>query len=665
MTERLTVELTELPEPGPFNPGIRRAPDRGCTLNRRETKIALANALRYVPTEHHSVVAPEFLEELRTRGRIYGYRYRPHGRLTGRPIESYKGKITEAKAMQVMIENNLDFDVALYPYELVTYGESGQVCQNWMQYLLIKRYLEIMDDTQTLVVSSGHPLGLFPSRPEAPRAIITNGLMVGMFDTPEDFHRLAALGCVNYGQMTAGGWMYIGPQGIVHGTYITLLNAGRLYLGVPEDGNLAGHTFITSGLGGMSGAQPKALEISGGAGIVAEVDASRIETRHSQGWISKMTDDLATSVKWMLDAAAAGEPLSVAYHGNIIDLLEYLDTNDIAVDLYSDQTSCHVPYDGGYCPAGVSFEAMRDFLATDREGFKAKVDESLARHYRVLKRLTDKGAHFWDYGNAFLRAVYDAGVPEVTANGIDPSEGFIWPSYVEDIMGPMCFDYGYGPFRWVCLSGSAEDLHATDQAAMACIDPTRRGQDRDNWQWIHDAETNALVVGTQARILYADSEGRTEIARRFNEMVRDGEIGPVMMGRDHHDTGGTDSPYRETANIYDGSNTVADMSHQCWAGNAARGMTMAVLSNGGGVGTGKAINGGFGLVLDGSERVDRILDSALEWDAMGGVARRAWARNANAIETVDTWNAANADRGHVTVPRVADDFLLESLVDKK
>jgi len=664
MTERLTVELTELPEPGSFEPGIRRAPDRGCTLNRHDTKIALANALRYVPTEHHAVVAPEFLDELRTRGRIYGYRYRPHGHLTGRPIENYAGRITEARAMQVMIDNNLDFDVALYPYELVTYGESGQVCQNWMQYRLIKRYLEIMDDSQTLVVSSGHPLGLFPSRPEAPRAIITNGLMVGMFDTPEDFHRLAALGCVNYGQMTAGGWMYIGPQGIVHGTYITLLNAGRLYLGVPDDGNLAGHTFITSGLGGMSGAQPKALEISGGAGIVAEVDASRIETRRSQGWISKVTDDLATSVGWMLDAARAGEPLSVAYHGNIVDLLEYVDTNDIAVDLISDQTSCHVPYDGGYCPAGVSFDAMREMLASDRTAFKNTVDASLARHFRVLKRLTDKGAHFWDYGNAFLRAVYDAGVSEITANGVDPSAGFIWPSYVEDIMGPMCFDYGYGPFRWVCLSGKAEDLHATDQAAMACIDPTRRGQDRDNWQWIHDAESNALVVGTRARILYADAEGRTEIARRFNKMVSDGEIGPVMMGRDHHDTGGTDSPYRETANIYDGSSTVADMSHQCWAGNAARGMTMAVLSNGGGVGTGKAINGGFGLVLDGSERVERILDTALEWDAMGGVARRAWARNANAIETVDVWNAANADRGHVTVPRVADDTLLESLLDK-
>jgi urocanate hydratase len=664
MTEPvLTVELTELPEPKEFKVGIRRAPDRGCTLNAHETKVALANALRYVPAEHHEIVAPEFLEELETRGRIYGYRYRPAGEITGRPIDTYIGRITEARAMQVMIDNNLDFEVALYPYELVTYGESGQVCQNWMQYLLIKRYLEIMDDTQTLVVSSGHPLGLFPSRPEAPRAIITNGLMVGMFDTPEDFHRLAALGCVNYGQMTAGGWMYIGPQGIVHGTYITLLNAGRLYLGVPSDGNLAGRTFVTSGLGGMSGAQPKALEIAGGAGIVAEVDPSRVETRHSQGWVSKVSDDLDTAVKWMLDAAENGEPLSIAYLGNVVDLLEYLDASDIAVDLYSDQTSCHVPYDGGYTPVGVTFDQGRELLASNRDGFAKLVDQSLIRHFQVLKRLTDKGAHFWDYGNAFMKAVFDAGAPEIAKNGADTSEGFIWPSYVEDIMGPLCFDYGYGPFRWVCLSGKPEDLHKTDAAAMASIDPTRRGQDRDNWQWIRDAEANALVVGTQARILYADAEGRTTIAREFNRMVRDGEIGPVMMGRDHHDTGGTDSPYRETANIYDGSNTVADMSHHCWAGNAARGMTMAVLSNGGGVGTGKAINGGFGLVLDGSARVERILDTALEWDVMGGVARRAWARNHNAIETVDTWNRANAARGHVTVPRVADSALLDRLVD--
>jgi urocanate hydratase len=665
MTEPvLTVELTELPEPKEFEAGIRRAPDRGCTLNAHDTKIALANALRYVPAEHHEIVAPEFLDELKTRGRIYGYRYRPAGAITGRPIDSYTGRITEAKAMQVMIENNLDFDVALYPYELVTYGESGQVCQNWMQYLLIKRYLEIMDETQTLVVSSGHPLGLFPSRAEAPRAIITNGLMVGMFDTPDDFHRLAALGCVNYGQMTAGGWMYIGPQGIVHGTYITLLNAGRLYLGVPEDGNLAGKTFVTSGLGGMSGAQPKALEIAGGAGIIAEVDPSRVETRHSQGWVSKVSDDLGTAVQWMLDAAGKGEPLSVAYQGNVVELLEYLDANNIEVDLYSDQTSCHVPYDGGYTPAGVTFDEGRKLLASDRDGFAKLVDDSLVRHFQVLQRLTNKGAHFWDYGNAFMKAVFDAGAPEISKNGTDTSEGFIWPSYVEDIMGPMCFDYGYGPFRWVCLSGQDDDLRKTDAAAMASIDPTRRGQDRDNWQWIHDAEANALVVGTQARILYADAEGRTAIAREFNRMVREGEIGPVMMGRDHHDTGGTDSPYRETANIYDGSNTVADMSHHCWAGNAARGMTMAVLSNGGGVGTGKAINGGFGLVLDGSARVEKILDTALEWDVMGGVARRAWARNDNAIETVDIWNRANAARGHVTVPRVADPALLDRLVEE-
>ncbi|MCG6948556.1 MAG: urocanate hydratase [Acidobacteria bacterium] len=659
----LTVELTELPEVTEFKPGIRRAPDRGCTLNPHDTKVALANALRYVPLEHHEIIAPEFLEELMTRGRIYGYRYRPDGNISGRPIDSYTGRITEAKAMQVMIDNNLDFDVALYPYELVTYGESGQVCQNWMQYLLIKRYLEIMDDSQTLVVSSGHPLGLFPSRPEAPRTIITNGLMVGMFDTPEDFHRLAALGCVNYGQMTAGGWMYIGPQGIVHGTYITLLNAGRLYLGVPDNGNLAGKTFVTSGLGGMSGAQPKALEIAGGAGIVAEVDPSRVETRHSQGWVSRVSDDLETSVRWMLEAADAGEPISIAYLGNVVDLLEYLDANDIEVDLYSDQTSCHVPYGGGYTPAGVGFEEGRELLASDRDRFAALVDLSLVRHFEVLRRLTEKGAHFWDYGNAFMKAVFDAGATEIAKNGVDTSEGFIWPSYVEDIMGPMCFDYGYGPFRWVCLSGKAKDLAKTDAAAMGCIDPARRGQDRDNWQWIRDAESNALVVGTQARILYADAEGRTSIAREFNRMVREGEIGPVMMGRDHHDTGGTDSPFRETANIYDGSNTVADMSHQCWAGNAARGMTMAVLSNGGGVGTGKAINGGFGLVLDGSERVDRVLDTALEWDAMGGVARRAWARNENAVETVDTWNRANAGRGHVTVPRAADPDLLDQLVE--
>jgi urocanate hydratase len=663
MSAPVHIELTDLPEPSPFEPGIRRAPSRGYELGRRDTLLALKNALRYVPREHHEVVAPEFLDELRTRGRIYGYRYRPAGRIWGRPLDAYEGRITEARAMQVMIDNNLDFDVALYPYELVTYGESGQVCQNWMQYRLIKRYLEVLTDEQTLVVMSGHPLGLFPSPPEAPRAIVTNGLMVGMFDNPEDFHRLAALGCVNYGQMTAGGWMYIGPQGIVHGTYITLLNAGRSYLGVPDDADLAGRTFVTSGLGGMSGAQAKALEIAGGAGIIAEVDASRIQTRHEQGWVSKVTSDLAEAARWMLAAKDSGEALSIAYHGNIVDLLEYLDHDDIPVELLSDQTSCHVPYDGGYTPAGVTFEEGRELLRKDRARFHALVDQSLRRHFEAIHRLTNRGAYFWDYGNSFMKAVFDAGVTEIAANGKDTTEGFIWPSYVEDIMGPLCFDYGYGPFRWVCLSGRPEDLAATDRAAMACIDPERRGQDRDNWKWIREASSNRLVVGTQARILYADAEGRTRIARTFNRMVREGEIGPVMMGRDHHDTGGTDSPFRETANIYDGSNLTADMAHHCWAGNAARGMTMAVLSNGGGVGTGKAINGGFGLVLDGSPRVDRILATALEWDAMSGVSRRAWARNANALATIAEWNLANAERGHITEPTLADENYLEQLVD--
>ncbi|HOC41706.1 MAG TPA: urocanate hydratase [Thermoanaerobaculales bacterium] len=656
------MELTELPEQPSFEPGIRRAPSRGFDLSRRDAAIALRNALRYVPVEHHGVVAPEFLRELVATGRIYGYRYRPAGRIVGHPIEHYRGRILEARAMQVMIDNNLDFDVALYPYELVTYGESGQVCQNWMQYRLIKRYLEVMTADQTLVVSSGHPLGLFPSRPEAPRAVVTNGLMVGMFDTPEDFHRLAAMGCVNYGQMTAGGWMYIGPQGIVHGTYITLLNAGRLYLGVPDSGDLRGHTFVSSGLGGMSGAQGKALEIAGGAGIIAEVDRSRIETRLAQGWVTKATADIAEAVEWMIAARDRGQPVSVAYHGNVVDLLEHIDRQGVDVELLSDQTSCHVPYDGGYTPAGLTFERGREMLRDDRDAFRRLVDVSLGRHFEVLQRLCGRGVHFWDYGNSFMKAVLDAGVTAIARNRRDATEGFIWPSYVEDIMGPMCFDFGYGPFRWVCLSGEPSDLRQTDRAAMDCIDPDRRGQDRDNWQWIRDAEANRLVVGTQARILYADAEGRTRIARRFNSMVREGRIGPVMMGRDHHDTGGTDSPFRETANIADGSNLTSDMAHQCWAGNAARGMTMAVLSNGGGVGTGKAINGGFGLVLDGSERVDRILDTALEWDAMSGVSRRAWARNPNAIETVTAWNGYNAGRGHVTVPAVADDGLVNRLV---
>ncbi len=664
MAVNFELDFNELPSAKTFVPGIRRAPSRGFALTRADAATALANALRYLPARFHEELAPELMDELVSRGRIYGYRFRPEGKISGRPIHEYPGKTLDARGMQVMIDNNLDFDVALYPYELVTYGETGQVFQNWMQYLLVKRYLQEMTADQTLVVSSGHPVGLFPSRPEAPRAIITNGLMVGMFDTPEQFARLAAMGCVNYGQMTAGGWMYIGPQGIVHGTYITLLNAGRLYLGIPETGNLAGRTFVSSGLGGMSGAQPKAVEIAGGVGVIAEVDASRIETRHSQGWVSLVSDSLPQVVEWMQEHARRKQAVSIAYHGNVVDLLEYLDTHAVQVDLVSDQTSCHAVYEGGYTPAGVTFEQGRELLRTDPQAFRRAVDASLRRHFEVLRRLTAAGSHFWDYGNAFLKSVFDAGVTEVARNGENTNDGFVWPSYVEDIMGPMCFDYGYGPFRWICLSGKPEDLRKTDQQAMACIDPTRRGQDRDNHNWIRDAEQNRLVVGTQARILYADAEGRVRIALAFNELVRRGEIGPVIIGRDHHDVSGTDSPYRETANIRDGSNLTSDMAHQCFAGNVARGMTYVVLSNGGGVGTGKAINGGNGILLDGSSRIDGVLSSGLDWDVTGGVARRAWARNPNAIETVTAWNERQAGRGHITVPAIADGELLASTVSK-
>jgi urocanate hydratase len=663
MPATFELDFKKLPPRKPFQEGIRRAPSRGFRLDREDTETALKNALRYVPARFHEQLAPEFLEELSTRGRIYGYRFRPEGRIVGKPIQEYPGKILQAKAMQVMIDNNLDFDVALYPYELVTYGETGQVCQNWMQYLLIKKYLARMTRKQTLVVSSGHPLGLFPSRPEAPRAIITNGLMVGMFDTPEDFHRLAAMGCVNYGQMTAGGWMYIGPQGIVHGTYITLLNAGRLYLGIPQDKDLRGHLFLTSGLGGMSGAQPKAADIAGAVSVTAEVDASRIETRRSQGWVQRVSPDLAEIERWIHEGLAAREPLSIAYHGNVVDLLEYAEAHAWPAELISDQTSCHAVYEGGYCPAGLTYEEAKALLKEDFPAFKRKVHESLLRHYQVLKRLTAKGARFWDYGNSFMKAVFDAGATDIAKNGRDTNDGFIWPSYVEDIMGPLCFDYGYGPFRWVCLSGRPEDLDATDAAAASCIDPDRRGQDRDNYNWVRDAKKNRLVVGTQARILYADAEGRVRIALRFNEMVRKGEIGPVMLGRDHHDVQGTDSPFRETANIYDGSALTSDMAHQCWAGNVARGMTYAVLSNGGGVGTGKCFNGGFGLVLDGTPRTDAVIASALDWDVTGGIARRAWARNRNAIETARLWNRKMEGQGHITEPAVADDELVKRVVN--
>lgn len=652
-----------LPEYPKFVEGIRRAPDRGYHLTKAQTETALRNALRYIPKNLHAELAPEFMEELRTRGKIYGYRYRPEGDLKAKPIDQYKGKCIEGKAFQVMIDNNLSFDVALYPYELVTYGETGQVCQNWMQYCLIKLYLENLTQDQTLVVESGHPLGLFKSKPEAPRVIITNSMMVGLFDNIKDWETAAQMGVANYGQMTAGGWMYIGPQGIVHGTFNTLLNAGRLKLGMPEDKDLAGHLFVSSGLGGMSGAQPKAAEIANATAIIAEVDASRIKTRHDQGWVGYVTDDLDEAFRLAEESMLEKKPRSIAYHGNIVDLLEYAITYNKKIDLMSDQTSCHAVYEGGYCPAGISFEERTRLLAEDRNAFNQKVDESLRRHYDAIKTLVGRGTYFFDYGNSFMKAIYDAGVKEISKNGIDEKDGFIWPSYVEDIMGPQLFDFGYGPFRWVCLSGKHEDLIKTDKAAMDCIDPDRRYQDRDNWIWIRDAEKNQLVVGTQARILYQDAIGRMKIALKFNEMVRRGEVGPIMLGRDHHDVSGTDSPFRETANIKDGSNVMADMAVQCFAGNCARGMSLVALHNGGGVGIGKAINGGFGMVCDGSERVDNILRSSMLWDVMGGVARRSWARNPNAMSTAEEFNHTHSDYYHITMPNIVDDDIISDAVN--
>jgi urocanate hydratase len=664
MTIRLDAILESLPATPPFVEGMRRAPKRKFTLSRAETVLALKNALRYVPERWHAILAPEFLDELLTMGRIYAYRFRPAGPIKGNPVDTYPGNCIEGRACQVMIDNNLDFDVALYPYELVTYGETGQVCQNWMQYRLLKAYLGAVTEEQTLVVESGHPVGLFTSRRGAPRVIVTNALMVGCFDDQENWHRAAALGVANYGQMTAGGWMYIGPQGIVHGTYSTILNAARVRLKLPADQDMAGHLFVSSGLGGMSGAQGKAIEIAHGVGIIAEVDPSRIETRRSQGWVSLVARSPAEAFRLAHDFLSQKKTTSIAFYGNIVDLLEYAVNNNIPLEILSDQTSCHAPYDGGYCPQRLTFDERTQLLKTDPSIFRDLVNKSLRRHFELIRTLVGRGTYFFDYGNSFMKAVFDAGVTEICKNGHDPIDGFIFPSYVEDMMGPLLFDYGYGPFRWVCLSGKAEDLRKTDKAVMESIDRNRSLQDRDNYAWIRDAEKNRLVVGTQARILYQDAEGRMRIALRFNEMVRSGEIGPVMLGRDHHDTGGVDSPFRETANIKDGSNVMAEMAVQCFAGNVARGMSLAVLSNGGGVGIGKAINGGYGLVLDGSTRVDEIIRRAVPWDVMGGVARRAWARNEGSLETGIRYNEGHRGSEHITLPYLADGNALTELVDK-
>ncbi|WP_054252286.1 urocanate hydratase [Neofamilia massiliensis] len=659
MKIKLDDVLPEYPE---FEQGIRRAPKREADLSDQEIEIALKNALRYIPEKFHEELAPEFYDELMTRGRIYGYRFRPDERIYGKPIDEYEGKCIEGKAFQVMIDNNLSFEIALYPYELVTYGETGSVCQNWMQYRLIKKYLQELTDDQTLVLYSGHPVGLFNSKKSSPRVVITNGLMIGMYDDLENFNRAAAMGVANYGQMTAGGWMYIGPQGIVHGTYNTLLNAGRLKLGIPDDGNLAGVLFVTSGLGGMSGAQGKACNIAGGVSIIAEVDDSRIGTRYEQGWVDERVESPEEAFKMAFEYVEKKEARAIAYHGNVLDLLRYAVKENINIPLLSDQTSCHEPYTGGYCPVDITFEERTRLLAEDKEKFHKLVDETLKEHFSLIKTLTERGTYFFDYGNSFMKAVFDAGVKEISVNGVDDRHGFIWPSYVEDILGPRLFDFGYGPFRWVCLSGKPEDLRRTDKAAMEIIDPDRRYQDRDNWIWIRDAEKNKLVVGTQARILYSDALGRRDIALEFNRLVREGEIGPVMLGRDHHDTGGTDSPFRETSNIKDGSNVMADQATQIFAGNAARGMSLIALHNGGGVGIGKSINGGFGLVLDGSERVDDIIKTAMPWDVMGGVARRSWARNENAIATCIEYNEITEGKDHITIPYLADDELIKKTI---
>ncbi len=662
MTEKsftLKDLFQELPEKKAFIEGIRRAPKRELTLTEDEILLALKNAMRYIPEEWQSELEEEFIEELLTRGKIYGYRFRPEGRIYGKSIDEYLGNIIEGKAFQVMIDNNLDFETALYPYELVTYGETGSVFQNWMQYHLTKKYLSILDNAQTLVLLSGHPLGIYASNEMSPRVVLTNGLMIGEFDTLHHFNRASALGVASYGQMTAGGWMYIGPQGIVHGTYSTLLNAGRLKLGLGLKDDLSGKLFVTSGLGGMSGAQGKAVEIAGGVGIIAEVDFSRIQTRHSQGWIQNIAMTEQEAFTLANKAVKDKIPMSIAYYGNIIDLLEYAVLTNQSIDLLSDQTSCHAVYDGGYTPRGISFEERTILLDINKTKFIDLVNSSLKTHFQLIKTFVNKGTYFFDYGNSFLKAIYDSGIKEICKNNENDLDGFIFPSYVEDLMGPLLFDYGYGPFRWVCLSGKDEDLEKTDQAAMDSIDPSRRFQDFDNFKWIRDAKKNKLVVGTKARILYQDAYGRQKIALKFNEMVRNHEIGPVMLGRDHHDTGGTDSPFRETANIKDGSNIMAEMATHVALGNASRGMSLVSLHNGGGVGIGKVINGGYGMVLDGSTRVDEILKTAMLFDVMAGVSRRAWARNTNAISTSKEYNAIN-NHSLITIPYFANEESLKS-----
>ena len=620
----------QIPNKQEYDIDINHAPKRKDILSKEEKKLALKNALRYFPSEQHAELAEDFAHELKEYGRIYMLRYRPNYEMKARDINEYPGKSLQAKAIMLMIQNNLDYAVAQHPHELITYGGNGAVFQNWAQYLLCMQYLSEMTDEQTLVMYSGHPMGLFPSHKDAPRVVVTNGMMIPNYSKPDDWEKFNALGVTQFGQMTAGSYMYIGPQGIVHGTTITVLNAGRKI----SKGGLAGKLFVTAGLGGMSGAQPKAGNIAGCITVIAEVNPKVTNTRHSQGWVDEVIKNLDELCNRVREAKAKKEVVSIAYQGNIVDVWERFDIEDIYIDLGSDQTSLHNPWAGGYYPADISFEDANDMMANEPEKFKEAVQETLRRHAYAVNNHTAKGTYFFDYGNAFLLEASRAGADIMKEDG----KTFKYPSYIQDIMGPMCFDYGFGPFRWVCASGKAEDLAETDRIACEVLEEIRKNspaeiqqQMADNIQWIKGAQENKLVVGSQARILYADTEGRIKIAEAFNNAIKKGKIGPVILGRDHHDVSGTDSPYRETSNIYDGSKFTADMAIHNVIGDGFRGATWISIHNGGGVGWGEVINGGFGMLIDGSKDSDRRLKMMLHWDVTNGIARRSWARNEEAM----------------------------------
>ena len=651
----------ELPAKKGLDTSASHAPKRKDILSLQEKRLAVRNALRYFDPKHHAVLAPEFYEELLRYGRIYMYRFRPEYAMHARPIHEYPHQSLQAAAIMLMIQNNLDPAVAQHPHELITYGGNGAVFQNWAQYLLTMKYLATMSDEQTLHMYSGHPMGLFPSSKEAPRVVVTNGMMIPNYSKQDDWEKYNALGVTQYGQMTAGSYMYIGPQGIVHGTTITILNAGRKIAKKGE--GLAGKLFVTSGLGGMSGAQPKAGNIAGCVTVVAEVNIKATEKRHAQGWVDEIVHDLDQLTNRVKKAKANREVVSIGYRGNIVDVWEKFDLENIHVEMGSDQTSLHNPWAGGYYPVGLSFEESNHMMSHDPEKFKQKVQESLRRHASAINKHTARGTYFFDYGNAFLLEASRAGGDVLASDGVN----FRYPSYVQDIMGPMCFDYGFGPFRWVCTSGKPGDLELTDQLAQQVLENILKtapeeihGQLRDNINWIKQAHENKLVVGSQARILYADAEGRIKIAQEFNRAVRDGKIGPVVLGRDHHDVSGTDSPYRETSNIYDGSRFTADMAVHNVIGDSFRGATWVSIHNGGGVGWGEVINGGFGLLLDGSHDADRKLANMLYYDVNNGIARRAWARNEHALTTI-AHEQKHQPLLNVTMPSNVSDNLLENL----